>query len=78
MVNKVLNITDLVDIVNFFKEKQIGENVSIEIELVDQHTMNKVNEDFYYKTHQSNLVENPKELIVNIQGYKFKYFIKDA
>lgn len=80
-IKKILNKEDLLEIAQFFIEKNYGNNVHIEIEVPDQQTLNKVNEDFFYRLKAENentsLVEEPEELIINVGGIKFRYFVKE-
>jgi len=81
-IRKILNKDDLLEIAEFFMEKGYGNNVTVNIELPDQKTMSRVNEDYYYKLNQdaknseANL-EEIEELNINIGGVKFKYFVKN-
>lgn len=81
-IKKILSKNDLIEIAEFFVEKNYGDNIHIEIELPDQKTMNRVNEDFYYKLkinekNGEDSLEEIDELNINVGGVKFRYFIKE-
>jgi len=81
-VKKILNKDDLLEIAEFFMEKGYGNNITVNIELPDKKTINRVNEDYYYKLNQGNKnnvveIEEVEELNINIGGVKFKYFVEE-
>lgn len=40
---------------------------------VDELTLNKINEDLYYRNNTTGAPDETDEIVVNINGYTFKY-----
>lgn len=72
---------DLIEIASFLVEKGLDQNISMEIAVEDESTLNKVNEDFFYRfTEHDGQAETPpeidNEIVINVSGIKFRYFVK--
>ena len=77
----MLKLEDLYEISYAIQEKLINpKDFFIGIEVKDQETLNKVNEDIFYKLYkedkENHIVDEPSEINVNIGGLMFRYTIK--
>lgn len=80
-MNKILRAEDLMEISNFFLDKKYNnENVTILIEVEDEHELNRVNDDFYYRFNDGKDIidEDFSSVDINIGGIKFKYKVKET
>ena len=79
MSGKILKGEDLLEIAKFLTENGYDQGISVEIALDDKSTLEKVNDDFFYR-YAGGEGESPDsdvdDVVVNISGIKFRYFVK--
>ena len=79
MIGTVLEYSDLMEIAGFLiNNKYDVAGISVELPLDSKEMLEKINEDFFYRTENgnSNLNPNVSEVIVNVGGINFRYFVK--
>ena len=78
-MKKILKGEQLMEIAKFLVEKGYDQGICIEIEVDDEETLKKINDDYYYR-YAGGEGEAPNEDIddvqINISGIKFRYFVK--
>jgi hypothetical protein len=80
MIGKVLEYADLMEIAGFLiNNKYDTAGISVEIPLDSDEMLEKINEDFFYRIEGNNakLNTNVNEVIVNVGGINFRYFVKE-
>jgi hypothetical protein len=80
-MKKILLYKDLANIAFFLKENRLNEdgNLTVTIKVKDKDTLNKINEEFYYRYANGDKSTKPKycdELNIQIDGVDFKYYVE--
>ena len=81
MNKRILKGEDLIEIASFLVEKGFDQGITVNISVDDKATLDKVNEDFFYRFASDEKTEGTPpevgdELLINVSGIKFRYFVK--
>ncbi len=75
-MDKILKYDDLVQISNILNEVGYGcSNVTIEIAIHTQKMLNRINDDFFYKSgkKEEDRVTDVSDINITLNGVKFRY-----
>lgn len=76
-MDKILKYDDLVTISNILNENGYGcDNVTIEIAIHTQKMLNRLNDDFFYKSgrkEEDRVTDDVSDLNISLNGVKFRY-----
>ena len=82
MSKKILKAEDLMEISSFLIEKGFDQGITIEIAVDSIDTLKKINDDFFFRFEfgtegkDNTEPEIGDDIIINIGGVKFRYFVK--
>lgn len=80
-VNRILKGEDLMEIATFLMEKKFDSNIIVEIEVEDEDTLKRINEDYFYrysnKDRENITTDEIEDICINIAGVRFKYVLKN-
>lgn len=76
-MDKILKYDDLLKISNLLNENGYGcENITVEIGIHTQKMLNRINDDFFYKSgkkDEERVTNDVSEVNVALNGIKFRY-----
>lgn len=77
---QMIKLEELIKLATILKENDYSnKNIEVVIKVKTNELLNKINEEIYFKnkTENSSPLTHVDEIILNINGIKFKYIVDD-